>query len=382
MVVLKKDTIPIDPTDVLQGNAMTHPSATLSRKTLLQIGATAFGLIILLMWMEGAFESKADPGLTDAPDAARTSSGQTLQVMPQSTADLIAWPASIAALKSIQIAPKLPGRILEITATAGSTVTRGQLLARIDNTALQAEVGQARSALLAAEASAHRAHADAERLRHLHDREAATRQDLDAAIAADRASAAGVAQAKDAARQAEAMLAETLLRAPYDGVIERRHQEPGDMAQPGGPILTLLQSATLRVEASLPTSCADLLATGDSVSVHSAHPPGDFAAVIDEVQPSSDPQTRTVLVKARLPANTPLNPGNYVWLQHACGQASVLLIPATAVTRIGQLESVRLIVDGHPRLRHVRTGKRYGDAVEILSGLKAGDTLDLSGEPR
>lgn len=152
------------------------------------------------------------------------------------------------------------------------------------------------------------------------------------------------------------------------------------MALPGLPVLTLQQSQHLRVEAAIPATCADKIAVGHVLVARIGAPAKEIRVTVDEIQPSADAQTRTVLVKARLPANTATQPGAFAWLQQACGHESVLLLPAAAVTRIGQLESVRLVTDGQTRLRHVRTGKHLGDTVEILSGLSEGDTVQIAGD--
>ena len=152
------------------------------------------------------------------------------------------------------------------------------------------------------------------------------------------------------------------------------------MALPGVPVLTLQQSQFLRIEAAIPAACADQVAVGRTLTAKVPARSQELRAVVDEIQPAADPQTRTVLVKARLPANADVQPGAFVWLQQACGRETVLSIPAAAIARIGQLESVRLIVNGEPRLRHVRTGKRFGETVEILSGLDEGDTVLIPGD--
>lgn len=361
---------------------MSHAQQTSPRTTLLRILATTIGLVLLLMWLEGAFEHKASPGIAGAVAGEQPAGGQLVRVERRDTEALFSWPATVAALKVIQIAPKVPGRILEITAHTGQPVRRGQVLVRLDPTETQARLAQARSGLVAAEASATRSRADATRLQNLYQREAATRQALDAALAVAKAEQAQVEQARQVIREIESHLGETVLQAPYDGVVERRHQEPGDMALPGMPVLTLLQADTLRVEAHVPSTCAPFLAIGKPLGVRLGNPPRELRAILDEIEPSSDPDTRTVLAKARLPAGSDAQPGAFTWLQQACGRESVLLAPAAAVTRIGQLESVRLVVDGKPRLRHVRTGKRHGDAVEILSGLNEGDAILVAGERR
>ena len=103
----------------------------------------------------------------------------------------------------------------------------------------------------------------------------------------------------------------------------------------------------------------------------------EYETKVEEIAPAADPQTRTVLVKAGL--QSAVQPGAFAWVDQTCGRRKVLLIPSAAVSRTGQLESVRLMVEGSPRLRHIRTGKARNGWVEALSGLKEGDVVLLGG---
>ncbi|WP_077731620.1 efflux RND transporter periplasmic adaptor subunit [Methylocaldum sp. 14B] len=355
---------------------MTH--ATHSRTKLIYALIAVSVLILLLVWMQGGFKDKVEPGVSESVANGKADERTpTAKVVRKEVEKVFAWPGTVAARTVAQIAPKIPGRILEITVRAGDRVKQGQVLARLDERETRSRLGQARAALAAAEAQAGRARADARRIQNLYDKEAATRQALDAALAAARTAEAQVREARDAIREAESSQTETVLRAPFDGVIVERRLEPGDMALPGAPILVLQESQRLRIESAVPAQCAGLVEIGNELKVRIANPESEFKAVVDEIQPAADPKTRTVLVKARLPEDSGVQPGAFGWLYQPCGQADVLLVPVSAVSRVGQLESVRLVVDDKVRLRHVRTGKRYDGRIEILSGLTEGDTVLL-----
>lgn len=355
---------------------MSH-STELAPNKLKLIGGVSLALVIFLVWIEDGFIPKTPPGMQ--AETAAGSSSQTLSVSRQNAEGPISWPARIEALKTIQIAPKFSGRILEIPVTAGSKVSRGQLLVRFENTEFSARLAQARAQLAAAEAGSARANADAARIRNLFGKEAATRQTLDAAVAEERQSHARVQEAKAAISQMESQLAESILTAPYDGIVERRLQEPGDMAMPGQAILSFLQLPILRIEASLPSACAQDIQVGDTITAKSPNTGQDLIALVEEKEPASDRETQTQRIKARLQGSTesPLVPGSFVWLQHTCGSESLMLIPSHAIKRIGQLESVSILSNGRPRIRHIRTGRTFGDTVEVLSGLNEGDLLLL-----
>jgi RND family efflux transporter MFP subunit len=293
--------------------------------------------------------------------------------------EIMTWPGTVRARTVAEIAPKIAARVVEITVKAGDAVKAGQVLAKLDQRELQSRLGQARSALAAAQAQAARAAADARRTQNLFDKEAATQQSLEAAQAAARTASAQVAEARSAIGEAESLFGETALRAPFDGVVVKRRLEPGDMALPGSPVLVLQSAQRLRVEAAIPESCARSIQKGETLRARIAEQ--EYVATVEEIAPAADPQTRTVLVKAGIQDQGSAQPGAFAWIAQACGQRHALLIPASAVSRAGQLESVRLIVDGRALLRHVRTGKLHDGLMEILSGLKAGDVV-LVGDER
>jgi RND family efflux transporter MFP subunit len=343
---------------------------------LLQALASLLGLSLLLVWMQGGFSSKVPPGTVQAAEARPAAQGPTATAQAQEIEEILSWPGMVSARSVASIASKVSARILEITVNSGDAVKKGQVLARLDERELQSHLAQARSSLAAMEAEAARAEAERRRMQNLFEREAATRQSLETAQAAARSASARTQEARAGITAAESVLTETVLRAPFDGAIIKRELEPGAMAMPGVPVLLLQSNQRLRVEAAIPERCAPYFSLGAAVQAHiggQAYP-----AKIEEIAPAADPGSHTVLVKAGLDNPGPAQPGAFATLAQACGKRSALLIPAQAVTRSGQLQSVQL--QGHG-LRHVRTGKAHGGQVEILSGLSAGDVVVLGGHP-
>ncbi len=355
---------------------MIHP--TYSRTKLIYALIAVAALILFLVWMQGGFKDKVEPGVSESvTNGEAEARAPTAKAVRKEVEKVFAWPGTVAARTVVQIAPKIPGRILEIPVRAGDRVKKDRVLARLDERETRSRLGQARAALAAAEAQAGHARADARRIQNLYDKEAVTRQALDAALAAARTAEAQVRAAKEAIREAESSQAETVLRAPFDGVVVERRLEPGDMALPGSPVLVLQESQRFRIESAVPAECAGLVEIGHELKVRIANSEKEFKAVVDEIQPAADPKTRTVLVKARLSEDSGVQPGAFGWIYQGCGQDEVLLLPVSAVSRVGQLESVRLVIGDKVRLRHVRTGKRHDGQIEILSGLEEGDTVLL-----
>jgi multidrug efflux system membrane fusion protein len=340
---------------------------------LIQALVSIAGLILLLVWMQGGFATKVQPGTAQAAEKGEPVPGPTAKVIFKEINETMLWPGTVTARTVAQLSSKVPARILSIHANAGDVVKAGQIVVRLDATELQSRVNQARSALAAAEAQSAKAGADLRRTQSLFDQEAATRQTLEAAQAAAHTSAAQVAEARAAIATAESLLGETVLRTPFDGTVVKRNLEPGDMALPGMPVLTIQSGQRLRVEAAIPTSCAGDVRLGDALKARIGE--HTFAVKVEEITPAADAKTSTVLVKASLENPNATKPGLFVWLEQNCGSRKTLLIPSSAVNRSGQLESALLVLDGNTRLRHIRTGKTHDGWVEVLSGLKEGDVV-------
>lgn len=345
----------------------------LPRKAVIAAASIA-GLVLMLLYLEGSFSRKVAPGVVPLRMTAGDR-GHQVRAEQRQAEDWVEWPATVTSRLLANLAPKMMARVIEVRATVGAPVHKGDVVAVLDDRDIRSRAQQAEAALRAAEAQSRQADADLRRSRMLFEKQAGTEQDLEMADTRAKSAAALVAQARDAVAEATVMLGETSLRAPFDGVVAARLADPGDMAVPGRPIVVVHDPASLRLEANVSERCGAPLAVGAAVPVRFASQPDEIATTIEEIAPASDPSSRTLLIKAALPPGRDLRPGMFATLRLACGAHVGIFVPAAAVKRTGQLESVRVLVDGEPRLRSVRTGKTQGESVEILSGVAAGETL-------
>lgn len=289
--------------------------------------------------------------------------------------DSFSWPGTVKSRTEINISPRITARILDIKVSAGDQVYKGDVIAQLDPEAQRSQGRSAKAVLTAARANAKRAAADAKRIKSLYTKEAATKATYDNTIAQYQVAEAQVAAAASALKETRISLADTILKAPFDGIVIKRLKQPGDMGLAGAPIVAMHNSAALRLEAAVPTSCARHIKLGDQVPVKIETIEQQFSAEIDEIVPEVDPQTRTILIKAALPLEVALQPGLFGWLEQVCDQHQGLLVPAAAVRKIGQLEVVKVLINNQLHTRQVRIGKHYGNDVEIQSGLNAGEIV-------
>lgn len=276
---------------------------------------------------------------------------------------LVEAPATVRPAERASLAPKLTGTVATFPLGLGAAVQAGDVLVTLSVPEIEARARQAQAQLAEAERNADRARTlvgkgvnPPDSLKEAEDR-------------------LRYAQAQLA--EAEAMLAYATVRAPFTGVITEKNVLPGDLATPGVPLLVLESTQRLRAEAAVPEKAAAGLRPGGSVQVLLEDGASPVEAKIEEISAAADAVSRSVMVKAALPAGSARS-GQFARLQVAAGSADALWVPAAAVTLFGQMERVFVVHDGHAGLRLVKTGATRGEQVEILSGLNAGEQVVLA----
>lgn len=326
---------------------------------------------------------------------------------------------------SAVLSSKITGQVLNVTVREGDRVTAGQLLVEIEARDAQAMLARAEAGLdearhavdevdrsiraaestkAAAEANQQLAAVTQQRYKQLLDTRDISRQDFDQADARYKAATAEVQSAVDSidalkARQqmvkariaqaqaevdnARVAIGYARVTAPTPGVVSRRSVDPGALAAPGTPLLTIDDDRTLRLEAIIEEGRAGLVAQGTQVSVF-VDALGDrpLAGRVAEINPTSDAASRSFMARIDLPPDPQLRAGLFGRAAFPMGQTDVISVPLSAIVERGQTSAVYVIENNDTaRLRFVTTGKRSGDRVEVLTGLSKGDRVivgDLS----
>jgi len=307
------------------------------------------------------------------------------------------------------VAAQISAQVRQVNVRPGDTVTKGQVLVVLDDRQLKARLdqakqarqraisgkAQARQAMAAAQAGFNQAEAAYTRVKTYVASQAATKQDLEQAESAYLQARAGLQRAKDGltgadaaigqadevVREAEIALGYARIRATAAGEVLNRMVEPGDLASPGKPLLVLQTANALRMEAYVREGLISRIKPGDRLTVYIETVGKTVDAVVEEIVPYADPQSRTFLVKAALPEIDGIYPGMYGKLRIPEQMVSVVLIPASAIRRVGQLELVSVQTGSGWQDRYVQTGRHIGDRVEILSGLDGNETVGWGAPP-
>jgi RND family efflux transporter MFP subunit len=263
-------------------------------------------------------------------------------------------------LRSV-VEAKVSGRIERMRVTQGQPVKLGELLAELDVREIQARRDQA--------AAAHeQAERDLKRFHTLLEQKVITQAEFDSTLSRQRIAAAAVAEA-------ETLLGYARITAPFDGLVVRKLSDVGDLAAPGKPLLELEQPTALRLEADVPEALIGHLLPGAKLPVRIPALSREAEATVTEIAPAADPGSRTVLVKLDLPPLEGLRSGLFGRVAIPAGEEERLEVPPSALVRRGQMEIVFVVEEGHARLRLVRTGRWTAEAVAVIAGLSAGDSV-------
>ncbi len=333
------------------------------------------GLILMLMWMQGVFRHRVGPGTV--PLAAAVPAGQLSKVGWQYVWDWQEAPGVVASAQQPQVAAQAMGRIIDIKVAPGDRVQAGQVLAVLDDAELRSRLGQAQEQVAALQAQLQQAQSDYQRFRALTERRVVPRREFDQVKARYETLQAQVQQAQQAVSEAQAYFRYGKVVSPADGRVAEKLVNVGDLATPGRPLFTIFNPQQMRLEAQVGEQYSHWLQVGAPVRVAIPSLSWEVETVIDEVVAQAASDSRTFLVKARLPWHRSLRPGLFGRLYFAGRERQALLIPAAAVKNVGQLETVTVLTPAGPQNRQVRLGKNYDENVEVLAGLQAGEEVLL-----
>ncbi len=272
---------------------------------------------------------------------------------------------TVRAKSRATLEAKLSGRIDKMPVVLGQKVQKGQLVARLDAEEIAARLEQAEAALDQAER-------DWKRVSALFEQQSVTHAEYDSAQARERAAKAGVAEAK-------AMMGYVEIVAPFDGVVTRKWADAGDLATPGKPLVDVEDPSDLQMEADVPEAIASRIQKDSKLAVRVDAINGELEGTVSEIAPAADPLSRTFRVKLDLPATVGLMTGQFARLAVPIGERQSVRLPTSAVVQRGQLEIVFSVSNNHARMHLVKTGKKVGNEVEIVSGLNGGESSVVSG---
>ena len=334
--------------------------------------------VALLAW---GCTGNEDTNATETAEAPVTVGRENIAVATLS--ELRSGPAVSGSLEPEQAATvraEVGGAVLRTYFDAGQRVKRGQLLARLDDTAIRDAHLSARSAVRSAETSLQLAQRNAERSERLAQAGAVAERDLETARW-DVTNAEGtLADARARLSSAQEQLEDTQVRAPFDGMVSDRPSDAGDVVQVGAALFTIVDPSRLRLEASVPAEQIGRLRTGTEVEFSVSGLGRRITGRIERINPVVDPSTRQVRIYVAIPnVDQALVAGLFAEGRVATDTKRAVAVPLPAIDSRGTTPTVHLVKGGRAAESPVLLGVRdeAAELVEVQSGVAEGDTLLL-----
>jgi RND family efflux transporter MFP subunit len=312
----------------------------------------------------------------------------------------------VVAQRKAAVASKATGRLVWLGVEEGSRVRKDEIIARLEDLDVRATQAQAAASLQVARANLEQGMAemrDAEtavqRSRDLLQKGFVSQSSHDTAVARlDKAKAsiaslqAGIAAAQANLRGADVAVEQTLIRAPFDGVVLTKTANVGDVITPfssaldtKGAVVSIADMATLEVEADVSEANLSKVAPGQPVEIQLDALPGQrFRGVVARTVPTVDRAKATVMTKIRFlepdPRVLPEMSAKAAFLSQEVPEADrnprLAVNPAAIVTRDGR-SVVFVVRDNRAAAVPVQAGAKLGDLVEVSGGVQPGDKVVL-----
>ncbi|MFP4483093.1 MAG: efflux RND transporter periplasmic adaptor subunit [Thermovirgaceae bacterium] len=263
------------------------------------------------------------------------------------------------------VVARVDGRtILRVLVDEGDAVSKGDLMAVLDESVVNQQIAEARSAY-------ETAGADYERYKALYEEEVISRQRLDHARRA-------YVQAETALEQVRILEGYHRIEAPVAGVVARRNIDPGDTSSSQTAAFIIFRQDNVKISGGVSERAFTKIKKGQPATVTlDAFPDQKFEGKVFRVSPMLDPVTRTGTVEVKLPSGGRIKPGMFARVLIRLGERKAQVLPADAIERLaGTGEFACYVLEGdRAALRNIKTGGAQGEWVEILSGLKSDEDV-------
>jgi RND family efflux transporter MFP subunit len=316
----------------------------------------------MLKFIVFSFALTSAPGYADAP--LKTITLKPVQMSQEYKVDGV-----VEARQQATLSAEVSGKIEAVNFDVDDFVEQGQVVLRIRDQEYVAQQLKARAAVDEANANLQDMQLEFKRNQGLRKQKLISQADFDKSRANLKAARARVASADANLTQADELLDHTVLRAPYSGVVVERHVEVGESTSPGQPIMTGYALGQLRVTANVPQSVIGGLRDHRLARVIMLEDGHSIEVSKITIYPFANPQNHSFPVRLQLPE---------MERRITTGSAQRLVMPQQALVSRAEVNAVYVLDDdGKISFRQIRPGSRYGDQVEILAGLDAGETIAL-----
>lgn len=335
------------------------------------------GATLLLLWLAGKFEPKVLAQEERASASENNAPGIVAQVRLVRLPMVETAVGTIRPVHEISIGARLLARVVEVNLKAGQVVNAEDVLVRLDDVDLQARRRQAEAVLNAAQAARAQAKADAHRSANLFKAKAISRQEYERADTAVKSADAELSRAKESINEIQATLEWATIRSPIRGIVIDKKVAVGDTVTLGQTLVTLFDPLRMQLVASVRESLAYRLEVGQPIEVQFENFNKQCLGTISEIVPEAESSSRAFQVKVTGPCPEGVYSGMFGRILIPLDEQQVLVIPRQAVQSVGQLDLVNVATPGAVSRRAVRLGRTIGENVEVLSGLREGEQVQV-----
>jgi RND family efflux transporter MFP subunit len=339
-----------------------------------------------------------------------------LKIEEKPMENVISVTGTLAAYEDAVISSKTSGRIRAMHVDLGSPVRAGQVIAELDPTDSQLRLQQAEAALAQARARLgldptgtgdridieqtstvrqakavlDQAKLQIERMRSLSQQGVIAKSQLDAAEADYKVAVGKYEDAQEEIRNRQAVLlqrrsevdiatqqiADTKIKAAFDGIVQEKRSSLGEFVSSGTPVITLVKMNPLRLQAEVPERESRDVKQGQLVRVSVEGDTNIYNGIIKRISPAIKAQNRVLVVEAEVQNNGQLKPGAFAKADIVVNANSLTVaVPATAIVSFAGIDKLITVEEGKAAEKAVTLGRRDGNWVEILSGIKVGESV-------
>ena len=327
------------------------------------ISLTLLGLIGYRITKNSAESEKNDKKGDKKPPLSVTA----IVVSSKDFSNGISLSGSIEANENVEIRSEVSGIVEKISFTEGTNVSKGQVLLKVNDIELRAQLSQALTKQKLASENERRA-------KLLLQKEAISQEEYDIASAEFRS-------LKAQTQLIQAQIAKTTIRAPFSGKIGLRNISPGTYVTPTTIITKLVSSSQVKISFSIPEKYASEIENNATITFTIPNNPQKFSAKIYAIEPEIETATRTLKIRAIADnSNGKLLPGTFATIDLSLKNIKdAIVIPTEAVVPIQNGKVVYIANNGKAKEVKIETLARTAKDVVVTSGIKSGDTLLTSG---
>ncbi len=337
------------------------------KKTLITTAIIVVVVFLIALPKLNLFKAKATPGAATA-NGKKPKLLVEAQVIKESKLDnKLIVTGSVLPNESLELKSESSGKITSILFQEGKPVLKGSLLLEINNDDIEAQLQKQKHN--------QKLNQDNEfRQRKLLEKDAISQEEYDNALNRLNTTVADI-------KILEAQLEKTRIKAPFDGVIGLRYVSLGAYISPSTIVATLYNISPAKIEFAVPARYSAQVKPGEKIFCRVENNLTIYEGVVYAVEPRIDPETRTLKIRAQADNKSgSLLPGQFVKVELILKSlVNALLVPTEAVIPDQGGKKVFIANAGRAKEVKIETGIRTENSLEVLSGLKAGDTLITTG---